>query len=211
MNSLSIPSSDTLQGEKRPLQGPLLFAIADLGVPIFLFGAVFLVLTIGVTKLLSPDRFPVHIAEKVIRLSDLSAEEARLHAEHDALTVERAELLKSQDTAPVLSMVTARRNALFPIGSVLLSIEALRTSFRTTNLDPITLPTIEYDGAEQTLTLGGFVTDTTGGSNHILSNFVDGLRTLPTITSVSEPEYTQDTSELGVPRTPFILTLHFSS
>lgn len=188
----------------------LLPALRDLGMPVFLFGVVFLGLTIGMTALLSPDRFPVHVAGKVIRLADLAAEEDRLHTEQNELTLRRQELIASQDAAPVLQAVMERKAEIFPVGSVLLGVEAARLSLRTNNLDPISLPRVEYRSDTHLLTLGGAVTDPTGGSNHLLSAFVDLLRELPLVTSVSEPEYTQELSETGVPRTPFTLTLRLS-
>lgn len=187
----------------------LLPALERLGLPLFLFGAVFLVLTIGMIKLLSPDRFPVHIGGKVLRLTDLAAEQVRLKDEFNALTQTRQELIASQDLAPVLKQVHDRKAEMLPIGSVLLQVETLRSSFATSSIDPIALPGIQYDGAGKTLTLTGFVTDPAGGSNHILASFVDGLRSLPRISSVTEPEYVQVTSEAGL-RTPFTLTLRFS-
>lgn len=210
MDSLSTPSASPESAPKSSITATLLPAVADLGVPVFVFGVVFLLLTLGVTALLSPDRFPIKAGSSVIRLSELSAEHTRLVAEQETLTQEREELLKSQDEAPVLSQVSERQKEIFPIGSVLLSVEELRSSFATPNFDPISLPTIDYSADLKTLTLGGLVTDPTGGSSHLLSSFVDGLRSLPNVASVSEPEYIQQTNDQGMPTTPFTLTLRFT-
>jgi hypothetical protein len=194
---------------KPNLSTALVPALERVGPSILLFGGVFLTLTLLITGFLQPDRFPVHVGGKVIRLSDLAEEEKRLQDEHNALTLRRDELLQSQNTAPVLSQVYERRASMLPIGAVLLHVESLRASFRTSRIDPIAIPGVVFDGAAGTLVLTGMVTDATGGSNHILASFVDGLRALPALSSVSEPEYIQEQTLNGL-RTPFTITIRFT-
>ncbi|MEQ1849598.1 MAG: hypothetical protein ABL890_03345 [Candidatus Peribacteraceae bacterium] len=192
-----------------PTKAGFLPVLERLGLPTFLFGIVFLLLTTGVTFLLTPDRFPVHVGGKVIRLADLAAEEQRLQDELDQLNQNREELVKSQDNAPILSQVYARRAEMLPIGTTLLSVESLRSSFRTTTIDPIAIPGVTFDSVTRSLVLRGRVTDPTGGSNHILASFVDGLRTLTTVSTVSEPEYIQEQTPEGM-STPFTITIRFA-
>jgi len=207
MDSLSIGNTGSDAAVSRPFSA----AVRDLGLPVFLFGVVFLLLTLGVTAVLSPDRFPVRTAGSVVRLSELTGEHSRLTAEKQTLEEERDTLLQSQDDAPVLQLVRERRDAMIPVGSVLLGVEAARASFVVRDIDPITLPVVSYDGSTHVLTLGGTVRDPAGGSSHLLSMFVDQLRALPFVTSVSEPEYIQRENPDGIPETPFTLTLRLSS
>lgn len=171
-----------------------------------IFGAVFCLMSVALTYVVSPDRFPVKVGENTVRLKDLEDEERRLKAAYAELTEARARLLQSAD-APVLRQVETLRSMVVPIGSVLLGIEDVRRGFRIADADPVALSTVRYDGERRSVAIGGDVRDTAGRSMQILASFVDGLRSLPSVASVSEPEYRATPLTGGGTSSPFAVTL----
>jgi hypothetical protein len=57
--------------------------------------------------------------------------------------------------------------------------------------------------------IGGEVRDPQGRSVQLLGSFVDGLRGIPLIQSVTEPEYRSDPVPSGGTVSPFTLSLIF--
>ncbi len=191
----------------------LLPAIARLGVPVLIFGVLFFVLSLALTFLVSPDRFPVRMGDKIVRLSELQAEEYALKVKQAELLEERTKILQNSD-APVLTQTQKIRAEFDPIGPLLLEVEKTRKSFVAGGTDPIRIPTIEFDGATHRLTLGGDVTDPNGRSVSILSSFVDALRKLPMLqtdsgrTAVSDPsQYIQSSDPSGTTVAPFSIVI----
>lgn len=183
--------------QKAAHDGPVFLpALARLGVPVLVFGTVFSVLSFALTALVSPDRFPVRVGDRVVRLADLQEEEAALRKKQGELLVAREKLLQNSD-APVLTQVGKLRAETDSLGALLLEIDAVRRRFITGDIDPISIPQVTYDGSTRTLTIGGQVTDPAGRSVSILSRFVDELRLIPSMQSdgkqtVSDPaEYVQ--------------------
>lgn len=207
--------SDTSSSASASASEPevLLPAVARLGVPVLLFGTVFLLLSFALTFLVSPDRFPVRMGDKVVRLSDLQTEEYSLKTRQAELLDERAKNLKDAD-APVLTQVTKLRSEFDAVGPLLLEVEKTRKSFAVGDNDPIRMPKVEYDAPTHRLTLGGDVTDPSGRSVSILSSFVDALRKLPMLqtdsgrTAVSDPsEYVQSSASGGGTVSPFSIVI----
>ncbi len=186
----------------------ILPALARLGVSVGIFGITFFIITLILTLLFSPDRFPVRVGEKTVRLHELEAEEKRLKILQADLLQERQKILADSD-APILRQVEKLRTLITPVGSVLLSIEDVRQSFRVGMGDPISLPYVKFDATANALVLSGEVRDASGRSMQILSSFVDELRALPACESVSEPEYLSELLPDGGTVSRFSLTLRF--
>lgn len=182
----------------------LLPAMARLGVPVLVFGACFLILVWAVTFLTSPDRFPVHTGDAIVRLQDLESRVQLLKSQKATLEKTRQQL-QTTEKAPVLTQVASLSQATVPLGDVLLSIEEARSSLSHAPNALITLPRMEY--ADGTLTLGGDVRDASGRSMQILAEFVDSLRMVLAVVSVSEPEYVTRPRAEGGSISPFILIL----
>lgn len=199
----STPTSPA--GEVRS-SGVLLPAISHLGLPAAVFGGVFLVLTVVLIALTSPDRFPVRIGDKIVRLSTLEAEAQSLHERETAIQRER-EALKNESSAPVLHDVLRLREDMYPVGRALLAIDGVRRGFATAAADPISLPTVLISGSGGMITLGGEVRDENGRSMQLLASFVDGLRALPMAKTVTEPEYREIGTQDGVSVSPFRITI----
>lgn len=195
MNTQMSPSA-----EKAPAstgqEKLVLCALARLGVPVLIFGVVFFLLSFALTYLVSPDRFPVRVGDRIVRLADLEKEEADLQQKKISLLATREKLLQDSD-APVLTQVAKLRTEGDEVGLLLLDINAVRKTFITGDVDPIRIPHVDYDGEAHVLTLGGDVIDPAGRSVSILSRFVDALREIPSLHStekqtVSDPaEYAQ--------------------
>lgn len=183
-------------------------SISRLGLPLSIFGVSLLLLTLVLRLLLSPDRFPVRIGERVVRLSELTAEEARLRTKHAELLKTR-EALFDEKSVPILVRTEKLRTTALPIGPVLLRIDDIRRSFNSPGREPLSLPRLTFDSTSGILTLGGEMRDPGGRSIPLLASFVDALRKIPLLSSVSEPEYTQKTTAEGLTYTPFTLQLRF--
>lgn len=192
-----------------PHEGPVLLpAIARLGLPVGIFGATFFLIAVVLTMLFSPDRFPVRVGDKTVRLHDLESEEKSLQNKKAELMEERRKILADSD-APVLHQVERLRSAMSPVGAGMLSVEDVRRSFRSPSADPISLPGVSFDGTANALVLHGEVRDTGGRSMQLLATFVDELRAIPDFDSVSEPEYTSEPLPGGGSLSTFTLTLRF--
>lgn len=184
-------------------------ALARLGLSVGVFGATFFVIAIVLTMLFSPDRFPVRVGEKTVRLHELEAEEKRLIAEKADLLEERKKILADTD-APVLHQVQKLRALMPPVGSALLRIEEVRRSFAVGSHDPISLPQISFREQDAAVRISGEVRDVNNASMQILASFVDELRALPSIESVSEPEYTSEPLPEGGTLSRFSITLRLA-
>lgn len=183
-------------------------AIARLGLPVGIFGATFFLIALSLTMLFSPDRFPVRVGDKTVRLHELESEEKGLQNKKAELTEERRRILADSD-APVLHQVERLRSEMSPVGSAMLSVEDVRRSFRSPSADPISLPGVFFDGTANALVLDGEIRDTGGRSMQLLATFVDELRAIPDFVSVSEPEYTSEPLPGGGSLSKFTLTLRF--
>jgi hypothetical protein len=200
----------TSKDGKRPFSsnsiGVLLPALERLGLPLCIFGVVFLCATFFLTVLLTPDRFPVRIGERVIRVQDLESEEKFLASKQAKLLMLRAKL-SEESRSSMLHDVEKLKADILPWGRALLSIDEVRRSFATAGSDPISLPVVEVRGAEGKILLGGEVRDASGRSIQLLASFVDGLRKDPLFQSVSEPEYQQVLEPNGTSVSSFSITL----
>lgn len=187
-----------------PLQtGVLLPAIARLGFPLFVFSVMLLGATLGLRLLLTPDRFPVRIGDRVVRLADLEAEQ-------EALLLRKADLLNrhtgiTESRAPVLNQLRQLSRQIPPIGRVLPAIEDVRTSFAAGGTDPVSIAQITIDRSQARIVLTGDVKNAGDRSIQMLASFVDGLRAIPL--SVSEPEYVQRQNPDGTTSSPFLITV----
>ncbi len=206
----------TYEGSFPPEQAPsvdthaedpvFLSAVRRLGMPFLIFGATFLLLVIGITYLITPDRFPVYVGDKAVRLSDLEQEEATLQAKKAALQ-EKSRALDSNNKAPVLQRIADVQKNIVPVGRVLVHIEEVRAGFTTSSSDPISLPRVDIHGTDGSITLGGTVMDPGGRSMQILASFVDGIRAIPMVETVTEPEYISRPRKEGGTESPFVVTL----
>lgn len=201
MSGVHEPLQATPETSKSDNSPVLLPAIARLGLPMLIFGVVFVILAWVLTILVSPDRFPVRVGESIVRLADLQSEERRLKSKHAELTDERRKILENVD-APVLRQVEERRAGTIAVGSVLQAVNDVRAAFKLGASDPIAIPGVYFDAAQRRLTISGTVTDPGGRSIQILASFVDGLRKIPGVAGVSEPEYGAQESV-----SPFSITL----
>lgn len=211
MKTKTPPSAETPQAS--PQQEKLvLTALSRLGIPVLIFGVLFFALSMALTYLVSPDRFPVRVGDRVVRLSQLEAEERDLEQKKVKLLEAREELLRNSD-ATVLTQVEKLRAEGDDVGRILLKINAVRRTFITGDIDPIRIPLIEYDHDTHVLTIGGEVTDPASRSVSILSRFVDALREIPDLAStekqtVSDPEeYAQKDLPDGGSVSPFTIRI----
>ncbi len=209
---MSQSPSTELEIAKKPLDTPgslvLIPAIGRLGVPVGIFGITFFLIAITLTLVFSPDRFPVRVGDKTVRLHELEAEEKSLKLTQVDLMKERQKILADAD-APVLDQIAKLRTQTVPVGSAMLAVENVRWSFHAGMSDPISLPTVTFDAAAHTLMLGGDVRDAAGRSMQILATFIDELRALPNFESVSEPEYLSEPLPDGGTVSRFSLILRF--
>lgn len=182
-------------------------AIEKLALPVFLFGVVFLFATIVLTILLTPDRFPVRIGDRSVRLIDLEEEQRKLLLEKAELQSTRVS--ESDSKAPVLRQLLLLRKHVLPVGTVLLAIDTARARFKTDTVDPISLPQITVGASGSTIAMTGEVRDMAGSTIKTLAAYVDRLRAIPSVASVSEPEYVALKDADGTNVSPFsiILTL----
>lgn len=212
--NIAMASNSSVQPKSAPTNPDpedthvLLPAIARLGVSVGVFGGTFFVIAVIVTMLFSPDRFPVRVGDKTVRLHELEAEEKSLIVKKADLMEERKKILADSD-APVLHQVEKLRALTSPVGSALLSIEDVRHSFRIGSTDPISLPGISFSSEANAITLVGDVRDPSGRSMQILASFVDELRAIESFASVSEPEYKAEPLKDGGTLSHFSLTLRF--
>ncbi len=187
-------------------KGVLLPAVSTLGLSMFVFGAVFFLSTLLVTLFITPDRFPVRMGEQILQVKDLESEQQRLAARKADLLTLRTQLT-ADIKSPVLHQVARLKGDFFPVGKILNAIEQVRQSFKSSSADPISFPSVEVSGTEGKILLSGAVRDPDGRSIQLLASFIDGLRALPNVQSVSEPEYAQhpDANETTV--SPFSITI----
>lgn len=201
MSGISEPTQAPSNASKGDTSPVLLPAIAKLGLPMLIFGVVFIILAWVLTMLVSPDRFPVRVGESIVRLADLQSEERRLKSKQAELLDERKEILENTD-APVLRQVEQRRAGTISIGGILQAVNDTRATFKLGASDPIAIPGVYFDLSHRKLTISGTVTDPGNRSIQILASFVDGLRKIPGVAAVSEPEYAAQESVA-----PFSITL----
>ncbi|MSR67247.1 hypothetical protein EXS65_00245 [Candidatus Peribacteria bacterium] len=180
--------SDPAHGDSTPSK-VLLAAIERLSLPALLFGIVFFVTMIAVTIVLTPDRFPVRIGDRVVRLIDLEAEQEKLLLEKADLQAKHIDVVDAK--TPALHLLGSLKPRNVSVGTVLLAIESVRTRFKTDSVDPISLPQISVSGSGTVIKIAGEVRDIGGSTMRTLASFVDQLRAIPLVSSVSEPEYVE--------------------
>ena len=176
--------------------------LEHLSLPLFTFSAVFLGAILALALLLEPTRFRVHTGETVVRLRDLEQEEEHLSVREAQLKREHAELKQRQPT-PSLSLLSAMKQHITPLGGALAAVVTSHESFGRGTDTPIHIDSVSYDGARHRLSLRGRVDDTAAGSIQLLAAFMDSLRRSPAFTSVSEPEYVQQRDGDGRNFSPF--------
>lgn len=196
------PSDPPLSAVRTTLALGVVEAMKRLGVPLLIFGAVLLVLMGVMSVLLSPDRFPVLIGFKSVKMGDLTAEYTALRAEESALSAER-EQLRTLVPTPVLRELSSLRTDDPPLAEAFTEIERIRSSFAQPLHDPIAIDSLRYDRSNGTVTIVGSVRDAL--SIQVLASFVDGLRTSGAFSRVSEPEYRREADDTS----PFTLLLTF--
>ena len=183
----------------------LLPALADLGISVLLFGVVFLSATAALVVLATPDRFPVRIGDRVVRLSDLESEQKALLSRKVDLQSRRSPATETR--APVLHQLSLLRSRVLPVGPMLLKIEDVRRSYASGTTDPISLLETDVSGSGTIIRVTGEVKAPTGQSIRTLASFVDALRALPLVFSVSEPEYAEHPLSEDVVISPFSIML----
>ena len=183
----------------------LLPALADLGISVLLFGVVFLSATVVLVVLATPDRFPVRIGDRVVRLSDLESEQKALLSRKVDLQSRRSPATETR--APVLHQLSLLRSRVLPVGPTLLKIEDVRRSYASGTTDPISLLETDVSGSGTIIRVTGEVKASTGQSIRTLASFVDALRSLPLVVSVSEPEYAEHPLSNGVVISSFSIIL----
>ncbi len=188
-------------------QTPAAFAAIDrMAVPVFVFGVVFAGAMMGLTYLTSPDRFPVRIGDKVVKLQDLADEEMALKSSEEKLMAARKEL-DEQVPTPVLRQISELRQRNADVGHAMQAVDEIRKSFALTGDSPVVIHRTWYSRAEGRLAIAGEVRDPAGRSMHILASFVDNLRSADSFASVSEPEYVQSETADGLVVSPFAISL----
>ncbi len=188
------------------LPKPMARAIDLLAVPLCVFGVVFLAAIIGMTRLLTPDRFPARIGDKVVLLGNLTQEEQSLQVREQNLLTEQ-ESLDGKVPTPVLNQLNALRAESKDAGSALVAVDDVRQSFALSGESPISVQRIWFNQTEKRLAIAGAVRDPSGRSMQILASFVDNLRSSGTFERVSEPEYVQQADIDGVSLSPFSISL----
>lgn len=194
--------------EEKPHKSAMISVFERLGLPLFLFGIVFLGMTIVVTVLLSPDRYPVRIGDRSVRLIDLESEQKELLSKKTDLESQSPSVTQSK--APVLHLLGLLRPRVQPVGALLRSVNEVRTRFQSGESDPIALPSVLLSASGTMLTIGGEVRSPDRSAMQLLASFVDGLRAIPLVSSVSEPEYSETRGSDGMLSSPFTLTLSLS-
>lgn len=187
-------------------QSALLAAVQRMAVPVLVFGTVFFGAMLLLRYLASPDRFPVRVGDKVVRLQDLAAEESALRERERALLAERASLDEQMPT-PVLHQVATFHKDDVAIVHALNAVEQARAGFALSGDNPVQVTRVWFARQERRLALAGKVADPAGRSMHVLASFVDALRSSRAFANVSEPEYTQQTQPDGIGISPFSLSL----
>jgi hypothetical protein len=213
MNGLIEPKQSAINTKEatgdslRPVR-VLLPAIEKLGLPVFLFGVVFVLGTLLLRVLITPDRFPVRIGDRVVPVGELEQTEKTLMIRQAELQDTRAKL-DQESRSPILHEVAKIRNDILPVGSVLLSVDQVRRSFGSDTTDPISLPGVEMSGGDGKIMISGEVRDLNGRSRDILTRFIDGLRAAGL--TVSEPEYLQNTAPDGSSVSPFTISINLKN
>ena len=197
------------QSALRSFRGVILPAVSRLGLSVAVFGVSFLILILAVTSLIAPDRFPVHLKDRTVRLADLTEEQERLESEYATLVAARA-TLDERVQAPILKQIEVLQKDNTPLGAVLIKIDDVRRSFDSNGQATIALSQVSFNSEKGTVVIGGDVRDPHGRSIQLLASFVDGLRSIPLIQSVTEPEYRSDAIPSGGTASPFTLSLTFN-
>lgn len=164
----------------------LLSAMHRLGVPTALFGGTFALAMFGMQFLVTPDRFPVRVGDKVVQLSQLLSERAAIQSVQAQLLSQDA-----RDTAvptPVIQQVRALKGSAQPVSSAIYALDRTIARIGRTTAS-VTVDQLSCDG--KTIRLSGTVEDKDGKAIESLASFVDALRERSDFASVSEPEYAQ--------------------
>ena len=201
-----LPEPKTALPEASNTGSALGSAVHRFYLSLFIFGACFFVLALVLTKLVSPDRFPVRVGDSIVRLKDLESESARLTEKEQQLMSVRAGL-SAEDKAPILTKAKMLQMNFENVGEALLFVEETRKSFTSNTQDPISFPDVEFSSISGAITLIGEVGDKDGRSVQLLASFIDQLRSSPLFERVSEPEYISRPTAEGGTATPFTLTL----
>lgn len=187
---------------------PFLSALYRLGMPMSIFGGVFLVLVLVLTQLFSVDRFPVRVGERTVRFADLLKEVHALEDELRTLKNQSADV-RGLTPTPVLNTVQSIRSTFMAPGNAIVTIHQL-TERAASNGESVQIDQITFNGDDASVTLFGQVIDETR-SPAILASFVDALRASEMFSQVSEPEYQVIELSDGQKATPFLLTLIIAS
>ncbi len=191
---------------KIAAQPVLLPAFARLGIPMLVFGCVFLLSMTVMRVLLTPDRFPVRIGEKVVRFRELSDERQALTDKERALLAQQSEL-EAQTPSPVVAQVLSIMKDRPAIGSALMQIENARANFSLGSVEPVHIFSTSVKASGGTIILIGEARDVGDRSMQILAAFVDALRKAGSFSAVSEPEYVQSRHADGGTFSPFTISL----
>jgi hypothetical protein len=189
----------------KPTPSSVAAAVDRMAVPVLVFGMVFALAMGALTYLASPDRFPVRIGDKVVKVQDLADEERALK-EREAKLLQARKELDALVPTPVLQEIEGLRAGNTDVGHAFKAVEAARKSFSLADDSPVTVTRTWYSRAEGRLAIGGEVRDPAGRSMHILASFVDNLRESGVFEKVSEPEYVQTEAD-GVVTSPFAISL----
>ncbi len=185
------------------VRSQLLAAMHRLGLSFSLFGSAFMLLMIGLQFLVTPDRFPVRIGQKVVRLSQLLSERASIQTVQAQLLSKR-EVAEASVPIPITQKVRDLKKAALPIGRTVASVERVVEHIRQSSTS-IHIESLAYDG--KGLMLSGTIRDADARSIQVLASFVDALRLRSEIAAVSEPEYQQTASPDGGSTSSFVLHL----
>ncbi|OGJ62008.1 hypothetical protein A3A67_01145 [Candidatus Peribacteria bacterium RIFCSPLOWO2_01_FULL_51_18] len=188
--------------------GAIIKTIEKSGLPIFLFGAIFFISSLGFKILLSPDRFPVRLPDRTVRIGDLVDEEKALR-DREARLRETKAMLDQANRSPVLHKVSKIKEDRLAVGDALSRVDEIRRTFIYGGIDPISLPGVEFQGDAGIVVVSGEVRDTGNRSQDILTRFIDGLRNAGL--RVSEPEYLQNSDPDGGTRSPFKISIYLKN
>lgn len=186
--------------EKMPSQIEQL--LGRLGAPACIFSGTLFALVLLLSIIMAPERFPIHLQGNVVQIKELKTEVRRLKTLEASLREQRLHM-KSDDASVLSSALATAKASILPVGRIFMEVERTRAMFG----DAIALPHVVWTGNIKTLVIGGVLKDPNGRSIQLLAAFVDGLRAIEGVVSVSEPEYTTSREPSGVSTTPFQLTI----
>lgn len=170
-------------------------------VSILFFGCTALLLTFVVVVLTRPGRYPVTLGDSLLRLKEIDTAVTELRAEEQRL-LSASEELRHRTPTPTVKQLDTFSASRTDVGTFL---RDLVRSLHTSHGVDVTLTSILLQD-KATVELHGEV-NAGGKSLRVVADFIDALRSSPTILHVMEPEYILATAKDGSSFAPLTLLL----